>query len=119
MNVFATEVSEEYLGKIILMRAKTPDHKSRMIVGAVILGAYAPDAPRDPFKGYVEGWPFPYAIQCYIPFSKFRCFSCPRKLLTWAGGNPKRLGDSRKEKAVIGNARRALQVVCGLRPDSE
>jgi len=35
---FSTKVGTEYLGKIVLMRAKTPDTACRLIIGAVILG---------------------------------------------------------------------------------
>ena len=43
---FSAKVSKEYLGKIVLMRAKTPDAACRLIIGAVILGQLDPDAKR-------------------------------------------------------------------------
>jgi hypothetical protein len=111
LKFFAKKVSQKSIGKIVLMRAVTPDQKSRMIVGAIILGDHDPNAPLDPRIGYLGKWKLAYPIKHYIPFSPFRCFSCN----AWAGGTPKQI----KDVDVIANAKRALEVVCGSRPDFE
>lgn len=92
-------ISQDFFGKIILLRAKMPDGECRTVVGAVILGERLalrrpPDIP--------SKWRFPYSIRHYIPFSKIQCF-CYN--MTSRGGNPKWVTD----ETVIKKTVRALR----------
>jgi hypothetical protein len=106
---FSRKVNQDRIGKIVLMRAVTPDSKSRIVVGAVILGDYDPSAPLDPKLGFLGKWKYAYRIQCYIPFSRYRCFACK----TVAGGTPKLVTDT----DVLAYTKQALEVFCGGRLD--
>ncbi len=106
---FSRRLGKQSIGRLVLMRACTPDGKSRMVIGAVILGELDPDAPRDPKMGYGAYGIYGYPIVCYVPFSRFRCFACK----TIAGGIPKLVSDV----DVLANARRALEVCYGSRFD--
>lgn len=72
---FQEETGRQRHNRLILLRYLTEEKKSQAVPGAIILGPYDPNAPKDPKQGWAaEQWTYGYEIQTYIPFSHSRCF---------------------------------------------